>query len=78
MRAALLLYGFKLSLIMGKGDYKGLLFLDVREEKEEDQQKLMRTYSQKYSAKLYVGGTMVIMDEGGEELIKRYLEPTEL
>ncbi len=74
----LIAYGFKLSLIMGKGDYKGLLFLDVSEEKEENQQKLMRTYSQKYNAKLYAGGTMVIMDEGGEDLIKRYLEPIEL
>ena len=74
----LIAYAFKLSLIKGKGYYKGLLFLDISEEKEEDQQKLMRMYSQKYNAKLYAGGTMVIMDEGGEELIKRYLDPTEL
>jgi len=51
------------------------LFLDVLEEKEEDQKKLMNLYSKKYNAKTYRGTRMVIADNDGHELIKKYLEP---
>ena len=62
------------TLIEGKGDYNGILFLDVLEEHEEDRQKLMDLYAKKYNAKIYRGTRMVIADDDGHELIKRYLE----
>ena len=71
----LIAYAFKRTLIEGKGDYNGILFLDVMEEKEENQKKLMVLYSKKYNAKIYRGARMVIADNDGHELIKRYLEP---
>ena len=71
----LIAYAFQRSLIEGRGDYNGILFLDVLEEKEEDQKKLMNLYSKKYSAKIYRGTRMVIADNYGHELIKKYLEP---
>jgi hypothetical protein len=70
----LIAYAFKQSVIKGKGDYKGLLFLDVGEDNEKDQRKLMSVYSKKYNAKATGETTMVIMDEDGEKLIKQYLE----
>jgi hypothetical protein len=70
----LIAYAFKQSLIKGKDDYKGLLFLDVGEDNEKDQRKLMSVYSKKYNAKATGETTMVIMDEDGEKLIKQYLE----
>ncbi|HEY8781742.1 MAG TPA: hypothetical protein VIM16_09020 [Mucilaginibacter sp.] len=71
----LIAYAFQRALIEGKGDYNGILFLDVLEEKEEDQKKLMNLYSKKYNAKTYRGTRMVIADNDGHELIKKYLEP---
>jgi hypothetical protein len=70
----LIAYAFMRTLIEGKGDYNGILFLDVLEEREEDQQKLMSLYARKYNAKIYRGTRMVIADNDGHELIKRYFE----
>lgn len=70
----LIAFAFQQSLILGKDGYKGLLFLDVMEEHDEDQQKLIAVYTGKYNAQVVTGGTLLISDEGGIELIERYLE----
>jgi len=70
----LIAYAFQRTLIEGKGDYNGILFLDVLEKRKEDQQKLMNLYARKYNAKIYRGTRMVIADDDGHELIKKYLE----
>ncbi|MBC7863359.1 MAG: hypothetical protein IAF38_10315 [Bacteroidia bacterium] len=70
----LIAYAFQQSLNLGKGDYKGALLFDVKEEHESDQIKLMALYSKKYNAK-YIGGTrMGIFDDDGNILITEYLE----
>jgi hypothetical protein len=69
----LIAFAYKQSLINGQGDYRGMLFFDVKESNEEEQIKLMGMYSQKYNAKVVNGTTMVIMDEGGDALIEEYL-----
>ncbi len=70
----LIAFAFKQSLIQAKGDYKGMLFFNVKEEKEEDARKLMVNYSNKYNAQQFPNSTMmVIKDEGGDELIAEYL-----
>jgi len=71
----LIAYAFQRTLIEGKGDYNGILFFDVLEERKQDQQKLMSLYAEKYNAKIYRGTRMVIADEDGHKLIKKYLEP---
>ena len=50
-----------------------MLQFDVMEEKKEDGVKLMALYSTKYNAKRWGNTTMVIMDEDGEALVKKYL-----
>ena len=70
----LIAFAFQQSLKFGKGDYKGLLFLDVMEEHQEDQQKLIAVYTGKYNAQIVTTETLLISDEGGRELIERYLE----
>jgi len=70
----LIAFAFKQSLAQAKGDYKGQLFFDVKEEKEEDTKKLMTLYSKKYYAKLLDEKTMVIIDDDGDRLIQEYLE----
>ena len=70
----LIAFAFQRTLIEGNGDYNGILFLDVLEETKEDQQKLMKLYVEKYNAKIFRGTRMVIADDDGHELIKRYLE----
>ena len=69
----LIAFAFKQSYIKAKKDYKGILFFDVQEETEEETEKLMRHYSKKYNAKLYDGTRMIIVNEDGDELVKRYL-----
>jgi len=69
----LIAYAFRLSIIEGKGDYKGMLFFDVMEENAENEIKLMSIYSSKYNAKRWNGTTMVIMDDDGEALVNKYL-----
>ena len=69
----LIAFAFKQSVIQGKGDYKALLSFDVKEEKEEDQQRLMALYSSKYHALRVDETTMWITDEGGHALIEKYL-----
>lgn len=69
----LIAYAFKLSLLRGKGDYKAQLFLDVKEEFEEDAEKLISVYRNKYGA-LRLGETrLVIIDDFGHILIEKYL-----
>lgn len=70
----LIAFAFRQSIIQGKGDYKAWLSFDVSEEKEEDQIKLMRMYSQKYNAVRVDETQMYIMDDSGYELIEEYLE----
>lgn len=69
----LIAYAFRLSLIEGKGDYKGMLFFDVMEESKENEVKLMSVYSAKYNARRWGDTTMVIMDDDGEALVNKYL-----
>jgi len=71
----LIAFSHQLSLIFGKGDYKGMLFFDVLEEEKEDEVKLMSLYSTKYRAKRLdrLSSTMVIMDEDGDDLVYKYL-----
>lgn len=70
----LIAFAFQLSLDQGKGDYAGLLYFDVLEEKKEDEVKLMSNYSSRYGAKR-VGQTtkMLIADDDGHALIDTYL-----
>lgn len=44
------------------------------EEHQEDQQKLIAVYTGKYNAQIVTTETLLISDEGGRELIERYLE----
>jgi hypothetical protein len=69
----LIAYAFRLSIVEGKGDYKGMLFFDVMEENKENEVKLMALYSAKYNAKRWRDTTMVIMDDDGEALVNKYL-----
>jgi hypothetical protein len=70
----LIAYAFKLSLMIGVGDYKGALHFKIGEEKKEDEIKLMSLYSKKYNAyRLGESNIMVIYDADGEDLINRYL-----
>lgn len=70
----LIAFAFKQSYILAEGDYKGQLFFDVQEEDPVNEKKLMVNYSKKYNAKLYMGTTMVIIDDNGDKLIQEYLE----
>ncbi|MEO7044261.1 MAG: hypothetical protein ABI091_03065 [Ferruginibacter sp.] len=70
----LIAFAFKQSYILSEGNYKGMLFFDVQEEDPVDEKKLMINYSKKYNAKIYMGTTMVIIDEDGDKLIQEYLE----
>ncbi len=72
----LIAFAFKQTYIKAKKDYKGYLFFNVLEEDPEDVKKLMQLYSTKYNAKKYDESTMLIIDEDGDELIKRYLPPS--
>jgi hypothetical protein len=69
----LIAYAARLSFILGQDYYKGWLAFDVREEKEDDQKKLMALYSKKYGARLFDKTTMYILPEDGEKLIEKYL-----
>lgn len=71
----LIAFAYRLSVLYGVGHFKAFLQLDVMEEKKEDEIKLKAVYSIKYNAKLLSpdGTTMMISDEGGEALIKKYL-----
>lgn len=70
----LIAYAFKRSLIEGKGDYNGQLFLDVQEKEEEDELLLIKLYKEKYKAKIYEGTKLYIIDDDGQELIDKYLQ----
>jgi hypothetical protein len=69
----LIAFAFRESLMKGKDDYMGYLLFDVQEETEEDQNKLIKLYREKYGALHIVDTTLVIADERGEALIERYL-----
>lgn len=66
-------FAYQQSVIQGKNHFSGMLFFDVMEENKKDEIKLMTLYSSKYHAKRWDGTTMVIMDEGGESLVREYL-----
>jgi len=70
----LIAFAFKQSYEQAEGDYKGMLFFDVQEEDPVNEKKLMVNYSKHYNAAIYSGTTMIIIDEGGDELIQKYLE----
>ncbi len=74
----LIAYAFMLSVQLGVEEYKAYLQLDVLEEHEENEKKLMEVYSTRYNAKR-VGSTttMVIADEDGEKLVEKYLKEIE-
>lgn len=58
-----------------KNGNDGYLAFDVIENNEEDAEKLMQVYSQKYGAvRLGETTTMIILPEGSELLIEEYLE----
>lgn len=69
----LIAFAYQQSVIQGKNHFSGMLFFDVMEENKKDEIKLMTLYSSKYHAKRWDGTTMVIMDEGGESLVREYL-----
>lgn len=71
----LIAFAYQLSLIFGRGDYRGMLFFDVLEEEKENEVKLMSLYSSKYKAKRLdrFSSTMVLMDEDGDALVAKYL-----
>jgi hypothetical protein len=69
----LIAFAYQLSVIEGMGDYNSMLQFDVMEEKKEDEVKLMALYSVKYNAKRWGDTTMIIVDEDGEALVKKYL-----
>jgi len=70
----LIAFAYKQSLILGKGDYKGLLSFDVQEENTDDQLKLMVMYCRDYKAVRVDETTMYIMDDAGDELVEKYLK----
>lgn len=70
----LIAFAFKLSVQKGKGDYQAQLFFDVQEDNEDISKKLIYVYRSKYGALLMGETTLVIMDEAGYKLIKKYLE----
>lgn len=68
----LIAFACRLSFMNGN---EGYLAFDVIENHEEDAQKLMQVYSQKYGALRLDGSTtMIILPEGSEKLIEEYLE----
>lgn len=71
----LIAFACRLSFKTDDDVYKGWLAFDVREEKKEDEIKLMAMYSIKYNAsKLnFSDTTMVIPPEGSEKLINEFL-----
>ena len=71
--ACLSAYACRLSVIIGKGDFKGWLAFDVMEENKDDEIKLMAVYSKKYGALRFGQTTMVISPETGEKLITKFL-----
>jgi len=74
----LIAYAFMLSVRLGQNEYKAYLQLDVLEEHEENEKKLMKVYSKRYNAKrIGTTTTMVIADEDGEKLVEKYLKGTE-
>lgn len=74
----LIAFACELSFTHGKGENRGFLTFDVREENESHQKKLMQVYAQKYKAKwlsfLSPPTTMIITPHDGEILIKEYLK----
>ena len=69
----LIAFAFKQSVIRGKGHYKAQLFFDVQEQSKEDEEKLIAIYRYKYNARRMGGTRLVIIDEGGYDLIEKYL-----
>ncbi len=70
----LIAFAFSLTSVnVVKDYYRNILYFDVLEETEEETKKLMRHYSKKYNAKLVSGTRMVIADEDGHNLVKKYL-----
>jgi len=70
----LIAFAYKQSFLKAEDDYRGMLFIGVSEADESDQRKLMGLYSEKYNAKKYSDTIMAIVDEDGDELIKKYLD----
>lgn len=67
----LIAFACRQSFIQGK---EGYIAFDVQEEKKENEIKLMKLYSQKYSAvRLDNSTTMIILPEGSEKLINEFL-----
>ncbi|WP_276388983.1 hypothetical protein [Eudoraea chungangensis] len=67
----LIAFACKQSFIQGK---EGYVAFDVHEEKEENEIKLMKLYSQKYNAvRMENSTTMIILPEGSEKLINEFL-----
>lgn len=70
--ACLIAFACRQSFINGK---EGYLAFDVKEEQKKDEVKLMTLYSQKYNAvRIENSTTMVILPEGSEKLINKYLK----
>lgn len=69
----LIAHACKISLKEAKGDYTGTLVFDEMERLEEDQQKLMKLYTDKYHANAVDCNTMMILPEAAATLISEYL-----
>lgn len=70
----LIAFAYRLSLLYGKGDYKGWLVFEVKESDPDTQKKLMNFYKEKYKATIMDETTLIISNEAGDDLIEKYLE----
>lgn len=69
----LIAFSFRLSLMLGQGDFQGYLELDVFEKKSENELKLMSNYSAKYGFQRISNTRMCLFDDHGHQLINDYL-----
>jgi hypothetical protein len=69
----LIAFAFKQTFKSSDSNYKGYLTFDVMEETKEETEKLMKNYSIRYNAKRIGLTKMAIIDEDGDNLIKKYL-----
>jgi hypothetical protein len=69
----LIAFAFKQTFQSRDPNYKGYLTFDVMEETEQETEKLMKIYSQRYNARRSSPTQMVIIDEDGDALVNKYL-----
>jgi len=69
----LIAFACRLSIVHGKGAYKGWLAFDVMEQNKNNEIKLLALYCVKYGALRFGDTGMVIPPETGEQLILKFL-----